>query len=58
MNSRDLRFVLFEFLKLDRLMKSEKFSQLEINDLNMTLKEAEKIAIIRQIRKATARAAI
>jgi len=45
MNSRDLRFVLFEFLKLDRLMKSEKFSQLEINDLDMTLKEAEKIAI-------------
>jgi hypothetical protein len=45
MNNRDLRFVLFEFLELNRLMKSEKFNQLEISDLDMTLKEAEKIAI-------------
>ena len=46
-DSRDMRFVLFEMLQADRLTSHEKFSMFDRDMFESTLDLAEKIAVER-----------
>ena len=44
-NTRDQKFLLFEQMKIDKLFKSEKYGDYTVDDVNMMLGEAEKLAV-------------
>ena len=44
-NVRDQKFILFEQIGIDKLFKSEKFGDYTLDDANMMLGEAEKLAV-------------
>ena len=44
-NVRDQKFILFEQLKINELFNSEKYGEYTVDDANMMLGEAEKLAV-------------
>ncbi len=44
-NVRDQKFLLFEQMKIEKLFKSEKYGEYTVDDVNLMLGEAEKLAV-------------